>query len=157
MTRFRGRSRKGQRLHASAPCARWATTTMIGSIRLDGRSECMTINGATNAEIFRVYVKEFLVPSLRPGDVVIMDNLSAHKNQQTLALIEEVGARAVFLPPYSPDFNPIEMMWSKVKNSLRSQEARNVEDLDAAIGHALDQVTPKDALGWFTHAGYSFI
>lgn len=157
MTRLRGRSRKGQRLHSSAPCGRWATTTMIGSIRLDGTSECMTVNGATNTEVFRLYVKEFLVPVLRPGDVVIMDNLSAHKNQQTLALIEEVGAKAVFLPPYSPDFNPIEMMWSKVKNCLRSMEARNVEDLDAAIGYALDQVTPKDALGWFTHAGYNFI
>ena len=147
MTRLRGRSLKGQRLHASAPCGRWATTTMIGSIRLDGSCECMTVNGATNTEVFRLYVEQFLAPALRPGDVVIMDNLSAHKNQQTLALIEEVGASVVFLPPYSPDFNPIEMMWSKVKNSLRSLEARNVADLDAAIGLALSQVTSKDAIG----------
>ena len=117
----------------------------------------MTVNGATNTEVFRLYVEQFLAPALRPGDVVIMDNLSAHKNRQTLALIEEVGASVVFLPPYSPDFNPIEMMWSKVKNSLRSLEARNVADLDAAIGLALSQVTSKDAIGWFTHSGYSFI
>ena len=112
MTRLRGRSLKGRRLHCSAPCGRWQTTTMISSIRLDGTTACMTIEGATNTEVFRVYVREVLIPSLKAGDVVIMDNLSAHKNAQTIALIEAAGASVQFLPPYSPDFTPIEMLWS---------------------------------------------
>ena len=151
MTRLRGRAPRGQRLHSAAPCGRWRTTTMIGSIRLDGSSACMTVEGATNTEVFRAYVREILLPTLQPGDVVVMDNLSAHKNTETIALIEEVGAEAMFLPPYSPDLNPIELMWSKVKNRLRSIEARNPEDLLRAIGEALAEVTANDALHWFAH------
>ena len=128
---------------------------MISSIRLDGSTACMTIEGATNTEVFRAYVSEVLLPTLRDGDVVVMDNLSAHKNKETIALIEAVGARVEFLPSYSPDFNPIELMWSKVKNLLRGSEARNPEDLLVAIGAALDCVTPKDAAHWFAHCGYS--
>ena len=130
---------------------------MISSIRADGSTACMAIESATNTEIFRVYVEKFLVPILQPGDVVIMDNLSSHKNQQTLKLIEDRGAFVEFLPPYSPDLNPIEMMWSKVKNSLRSSEARNLKELDQAIAKALAQVTCRDALNWFAHSGYSFV
>lgn len=117
----------------------------------------MAIEGATDTEVFRVYVREILVPTLRPGDIVVMDNLGAHKSRETIELIEAVGATARFLPAYSPDLNPIEMMWSKVKNLLRSFEARTVEDLTEAIGRALAEVTKKDAMGWFTHCGYSFI
>ena len=117
----------------------------------------MTIEAATNTEIFRVYVKEVLLPTLEPGDVVIMDNLSAHKSPHTIALIEEVGASVQFLPAYSPDFNPIEMMWSKIKNHLRSLEPRDSEELFDAIGKALSKVTSKDAMGWFCHCGYNFI
>ena len=97
---------------------------MLGSIRLDGSTACMTINGATDTEVFRTYVRCVLLPTLRPGDIVIMDNLSPHKSQLTLGLIAQAGAQALFLPPYSPDFNPIEKMWSKVKEHLRSAEAR---------------------------------
>jgi transposase len=130
---------------------------MIASIRLDGSSACMAIEGATDTEVFAAYVREVLCPSLRAGDLVIMDNLQPHKNEQTLALLEQVGAKALFLPPYSPDLNPIEMMWSKVKHALRSTEARTHEALIAAIAKALASVTSSDAVGWFAACGYSFI
>ena len=157
MTRLRGRALRGKRVHASAPCGRWRTTTMISSIRLDGTTACMTIDSPTDTEVFRTYVAKVLCPTLRKGDIVIMDNLSSHKNSLTLELIQEAGAMALFLPAYSPDFNPIEKMWSKVKNTLRSAEARTPEDLQPAIGQALAKVTAKDARGWFACCGYSFI
>ena len=156
MTRLRGRAPRGERCHASAPCGHWKTTTMISSIRLDGSTAAMTIDGATDTEVFRAYVAEVLCPTLRPGDLVVMDNLAPHKSEPTLALIAAAGAEVLFLPAYSPDFNPIEKMWSKVKALLRSAEARNPEDLVAAVGTALAQVTAKDALGWFVSCGYSF-
>lgn len=140
-----------------APHGHWCTTTMISSVRLDGTTACMTIEGATNTEVFQAYVREVLVPSLRPGDIVVMDNLGAHKNELTLAMIEQAGAAVRFLPAYSPDLNPIEMMWSKVKALLRKKQARNHPDLLAAIASALNAVTPDDALGWFAHCGYNFI
>jgi transposase len=130
--------------------------TMISSIRLDGSTACMALEGATDTETFRAYVREVLVPTLRPGDSVVMDNLSPHKSDQTLALIANAGAEVLFLPAYSPDLNPIEKMWSKIKALLRSAEARTPADLISAIGQALGRVTPKDALGWFTSCGYSF-
>lgn len=157
MTRLRGRAPRGTRCHAAAPCGHWQTTTMISSIRLDGTTACMTIAGATDTEVFRAYVREVLCPTLRPGDLVIMDNLAPHKSDPTLALIAQAGAEVIFLPAYSPDLNPIEKMWSKVKASLRSTEARTPEDLIPAIAAALAKVTPKDALHWFASCGYSFI
>lgn len=157
MTRLRGRSPKGKRLVCHAPHGHWRTTTMISSVRLSGETACMTIEGATNTEVFHAYVREILVPSLKLGDIVILDNLGAHKNERTLALIEKAGAEVRFLPAYSPDLNPIERMWSKVKALLRKAQARNHPDLLAAIASALAAVTPQDALGWFAHCGYSFI
>jgi transposase len=156
MTRLRGRASRGARCHASAPAGHWQTTTMISSLRLDGTTACMTIPGATDTEVFRVYVAQVLCPSLRPGDLVILDNLAPHKSEPTLALIRAAGAQVLFLPAYSPDLNPIEKMWSKVKALLRSAEARNAEELVAAIGAALARVTAQDALGWFVSCGYSF-
>ncbi len=157
MTRLRGRAMRGRRLHASAPCRRWRTTTTVSSVRSDGSTACMTIEGATNAEVFRTYVVEVLLPTLRSGDVLVMDNLSAHKNKQTLELLAAAGVRPLFLPPYSPDLNPIELMWSKVKNFLRAAGARTQEELQEAIGLALSSVTSKDAIHWFAHCGYNFI
>ena len=157
MTRLRGRSPRGHRLVCHAPHGHWRTTTMISSVRLDGSTACMTIEGATNTEVFHAYVREILVPALRPGDIVVMDNLGAHKNERTLSLIDEAKAEVRFLPAYSPDLNPIEMMWSKVKALLRKAQARSHPDLLAAISSALAAVTPQDALGWFAHFGYSFI
>ena len=156
LTRLCGRALKGERVHASAPAGHWHTTTMISSIRLDGSTACMALEGTTDTESFRAYVSAVLVPALRPGDIVVMDNLSPHKSDPTLALIANAGAQALFLPAYSPDFNPIEKMWSKVKNLLRTLEARTPADLVKAIGQALAQVTAQDALGWFTSCGYSF-
>lgn len=129
---------------------------MISSIRLDGSTACMALEGATDTESFRAYVQTVLVPTLRPGDLVVMDNLSPHKSDPTLALIRQAGAHVRFLPAYSPDLNPIEMMWSKVKHWLRSVAARSHADLIAAIGQALARVTPQDARNWFAHCGYSF-
>ena len=130
---------------------------MISSIRLDGSTACMTVSGAADTEVFRTYVRCVLSPTLRPGDIVIMDNLSAHKSELTLELIEQTGARVLFLPPYSPDLNPIEKMWSKVKEYLRSAEARTEADLLRTIGLALASVTAQDAMNWFASCGYSFI
>ena len=156
LTRLYGRAPKGQRAHASTPHGHWQTTTIISSVRLDGTTACMTLEGTTDTESFRAYVEAVLVPTLRPGDMVVMDNLSPHKSDPTLALILQVGAQVRFLPAYSPDLNPIEKMWSKVKSLLRSAEARTPADLVQAIGQALAQVTPQDALGWFASCGYSF-
>ena len=130
------------------------TTTMISSIRADGSAACMTIDGATCAEVFRAYVEHVLAPTLRPGDIVILDNLSAHKDAQAQACIEAAGATLMPLPPYSPDFNPIERMWSKIKEHLRDTKARTQQTLEQAIANAIAQVTPQDARAWFNAAGY---
>ena len=156
LTRLCGRALKGERAHASAPCGRWQTTTMMSSLRLDGTTACMALEGTTDTESFRAYVAAVLVPTLRPGDLVVMDNLSPHKCDPTLELITQAGAEVRFLPAYSPDLNPIEKMWSKVKALLRTLEARTPADLVRAIGQALAQVTAQDALGWFASCGYSF-
>lgn len=153
---MRARAPRGQRANGQAPAGRWQTLTMISSIRLDGSTACMALEGTTDTESFRAYVREVLVPTLRPGDIVVMDNLSPHKSDLTLSLIVEAGAQVLFLPAYSPDFNPIEKMWSKVKSLLRSAEARTPADLIAAVGQALARITPKDAMGWFVSCGYSF-
>lgn len=130
---------------------------MIGALRLNGSTACMTIEGATDTDVFQAFVRDILRPTLLPGDVVIMDNLSPHKNESTLSLIVQAGAHVLFLPAYSPDFNPIEKLWSKVKTYLRSAEARTQPDLIQAIGLALATVTHRDAINWFASCGYSFI
>lgn len=157
LTRLRGRAPKGQRVHAKSPHGHWNTTTILGAIRLDGSTACMTIEGAADTEVFQAYVRWVLCPSLRPGDVVILDNLSPHKNEPTLSLIREAGAQILFLPAYSPDLNPIEKMWSKVKNCLRSAEARTEAALIEAIAAALRSVTGRDAMNWFACCDYSII
>jgi len=130
---------------------------MIGSVLLDGTTACMTIEAATDTDIFRAYVQHVLIPTLRPGDVVILDNLSPHKNSETIRLIEQAGAGVRFLPAYSPDLNPIEKMWSKLKEALRSAKARTPATLNDAIARALASVTSTDARGWFASCGYSII
>lgn len=157
MTRLRGRCPRGERLRCAAPHGHWRTTTIIGAVRLDGTTATMAIEGATDTEVFRAYVREVLVPTLRPGDLVVMDNLAPHKNEQTLALIEAAQAKALFLPAYSPDLNPIELMWSKVKNALRTAEARTHDALLDALALALDSISASDARNWFAHCGYNFI
>ena len=154
MTRLRGRAKGGQRLVDSTPHGHWCTTTMISSIRLDGSTACMAIDGATDKEVFREYVRHVLLPTLRPGDIIVLDNLGAHKDTEAIRLIESAGAEVWFLPPYSPDMNPIEKMWSKVKEFLRAAEARTQEALLNAIAAALKTITTEDAQGWFSSCGY---
>ena len=115
----------------------------------------MALEGTTDTESFRSYVRQVLLPVLKPDDIVVMDNLWPHKSDPTLALIASAGAQVLFLPAYSPDLNPIEKMWSKIKSLLRTAEARTPPDLITAIGQALAEVTPQDALGWFVSCGYS--
>ena len=126
-------------------------------MRLDGSTACMAIEGATDVEVFGTYVRQVLCPLLKPGDLVVMDNLAAHKSEPILALIRRAGAEALFLPAYSPDLNPIEKMWSKLKQLLRSLEARTLPSLMTAIGLALEAITPQDAINWFASCGYNFI
>jgi transposase len=130
---------------------------MVGALRIDGSTACMAIDGATDAEVFRAFIGQVLAPTLRPGDTVVMDNLSPHKDELTLSLIRQAGADVLFLPAYSPDLSPIEKMWSKVKNALRSAEARTPPALITAIGSALASITRQDAVNWFNCCGYSII
>ena len=156
MTRRYGRSPKGDRLYDAVPHGHWATTTMLGAIRLDGVIEpaSLVYDGPTDAAVFLSYVEDCLAPALKPGDLVVMDNLSSHKVKGVVEAIQSVGADVWYLPPYSPDLNPIEMVWSKVKSILRSIAARTAESLRHAIAAALGAVTPSDLLGYYHHTGY---
>jgi transposase len=145
MTRLYGRGPRGQRVYDRTPHGHWCTTTMFSSIRSDGSTACMAVDGASTGEIFQIYIRQVLLPTLQPGDIVMLDNLAAHKNPKALELIQEMGAQVRFLPPYSPDLNPIEKMWSKVKQILRSIKARTEKSLLNAIAYsfALPQKMPK--------------
>lgn len=157
MVRLYGRARGGQRCFDDAPHGHWKTTTMISSIRLDGSAACMTLDGATTSEAYREYVRQVLVPTLRTGDIVIFDNLRPHHDPQALDLIHAAGAMTLPLPAYSPDLNPIEKMWSKIKAFLREAKARTVDALIQAIGDALKTITHEDAKGWFQSCGYRYM
>jgi transposase len=156
MTRLYGPSPKGDRLYEAVPHGHWATTTMLSAIRLTGviESASLVYDGPTDAAVFLTYVQDCLSPALGPGDLVVMDNLSSHKVKGVVEAIQAVGADVWYLPPYSPDLNPIEMMWSKVKSILRSIAAGTLESLHQAIGTALTAVTPSDLMGYFHHCGY---
>jgi transposase len=156
MTRLRARAPKGERAYGKVPRNRGTNTTLIASMTLEeGMGASMAIEGATDAEVFEVYVEHFLRPSLSEGQVVVMDKLPAHRTQRVRQLIEERGAELRFLPSYSPDLNPIEEAFSKIKGFLRKAGARTKEALIEAIAEALSTVTPRDAQGWFRHCGYS--
>ena len=157
LSRLRGRAPKGQRVHAAVPAGQWHTTTMIGALRWDGSTTCMSLEGATDTQVFEAYVRQVLLPTLRPGDILIMDNLSPHKNEPILQVLAQAGVEVSFLPAYSPDLNPIEKMWSKIKALLRRAEARTPADLTQAIGQALSRISRQDAINWFANCGYSFI
>jgi transposase len=155
MTRLRGRSLCGQRLPAKTPHGHWKTTTLIAALGLAGVTCSTVVDGAVNADTFEAFVEQVLAPLLRPGDVVVMDNLSSHKRRRARELIEQAGASLEFLPPYSPDFNPIEMVFAKIKQLLRSLACRTREALWNVMQSVLDQVTPSDAANCFRHCGYS--
>ncbi len=155
MTRLYGRAQRGERVLGSVPHDHGPNVTIIGSMGLDGIVAAMSFEGAVNGDIFRVFVDQVLAPTLCEGDVVVMDNLPSHKVKGIEEAIEGRGASLVYLPPYSPDYSPIEECWSKVKAWLRKIKARTLEALDDAILDAFDQVTTSDAAGWFTHYGYA--
>ena len=154
MARRYGRSPRGTRCRASVPHGHWKTTTFVGALRLEGMTAPMVLGGAMYGVAFLAYVKQVLVPTLKPGDIVIMDNLPAHKPTAVRQAIEKVGAELRFLPPYSPDFNPIEMAFAKFKAFLKGIAARTVDDLWQAIAQAVDIFTPSECRNFFTAAGY---
>jgi transposase len=155
MTRLRARAPKGKRAYGKVPRNRGKNTTLIAAITLEGAmGESMTVEGATDALAFEAYVEHFLAPSLCTGQVVVLDGLGAHRTEKVRELVEARGADLVFLPSYSPDLNPIEEAFSKIKQLVRKAGARVREALVEAIGRALATVTPEDAAGWFAHAGY---
>jgi transposase len=155
MTRLRARAPKGKRAYGKVPRNRGKNTTLIAAITLEeAMGESMSVEGATDSEAFEAYVEHFLAPSLREGQVVVLDKLGAHRTQRVTELIEARGADLVFLPSYSPDLNPIEEAFSKIKVLVRKADARVREALEEAIARALAAVTIEDAAGWFAHAGY---
>ena len=155
MTRLRGRALGGQRLLARIPHGHDPTSTLISGIRLQGPCAPWLFEGPLNGEMFWAWVRQGLAPTLHPGEVVILDNLATHKVQGVRACIEAVGARLLFLPPYSPDFNPIEPMWSKIKQTLRSHAPRTEEDLLRATKTAFNSISTADCKGFFFSARYA--
>jgi len=154
MARLRGRAPKGQRLRMSVPHGPWKTTTFVAGLRRDGIVAPFVIDGPINRDAFETYVAQVLVPELRADDIVVMDNLSSHKGPRVRELIEAAGACLLYLPPYSPDFNPIENAFSKLKALLRKAAERTVEGLWTAIGRLVDVFTPTECANYFAAAGY---
>jgi len=155
MTRLYGRAFEGERVVDYIPDVRFQRTSILSSVRLDGSYVPMIFSGSLTGELFKEYLKKFLVPTLKPGDIVIMDNLSSHKVAGVNEIIESAKAKIMYLPPYSPDLNPIEQMWSKIKAYLRKIKARTKDTLYAEIKNAFNIVSKVDILGWFGCAGYS--
>lgn len=149
-----GYAPKGERLYLSVPRGRGKNTTVLSSMSSSGIGPSLAVEGATTARVFETYVEKVLVPSLKPGQIVVMDNLGAHRPKRIRELIEQQGCELLYLPSYSPDYNPIEEAFAKIKNLLRKAAARSKETLLDAIGVALSTVTAEDARGFFEHAGY---
>jgi transposase len=149
MTRLRARCLGGRRIHEATPGGHWKIMTILGAMSMSGMVATMTIEEATDADIFLAFMEQVLCPALQPGDVVVMDNLSSHKIPAVRARIENAGAELLYLPPYSPDLNPIEKAWAKLKQLLRSAQARSKDALEIAIADALKLITPHNAEAWF--------
>ena len=147
-------SPKGRRAYAEVPRNRGANTTLLASMSLEGMGPCLAVEGPTTAAVFEAYVEKVLAPSLRHGQIVVVDNLGAHKGESVRELIEKRGCQLLYLPPYSPDYNPIEEAFSKIKGALRKAQARTREALIEALGVAISAVTARDAHGFFEHGGY---
>ena len=155
MTRLRGRAPRGRRLVEKLPHGHWQTTTLIAALGIAGMRCSTLVDGAVNGDVFEAFVEQVLAPQLRAGDAVVMDNLSSHKRQRTRTRIEAAGAQLLFLPPYSPDLNPIEMIFAKIKQLLRSLACRTCDALWQAMQSLLDQITATDAFNCFRHCGYT--
>jgi transposase len=156
MTRRYGRSPLGTRLNEKTPCGRWQTTTFLGALRAEGFVAPLTVEGAINGSLFRAWVEQHLAPTLAPGDLVVMDNLSSHKVTGVREAIEAVGAELRYLPPYSPDLNPIELAFSKLKKLLRDGAERTVDSLSKLCGQVLDTFTEHECRNYFKHCGYRY-
>jgi len=154
MTRRYGRAARGERVHDAVPAGHWHTLTLLAALSLGGVRAAMTVETPTDGDVFLAYGEQVLGPRLEAGEVVILDNLPAHKVAGVRALIEARGAQLLYLPPYSPDFNPIEQAWSKIKELLRALKARTLPLLDDAVTAALAAITPDNAVAWFRHCGY---
>jgi transposase len=154
MTRLYGYSYQGARCYDSAPNSRWETVTVLSALRLDGTTESLVFDGAVDRPMFDAYIQHILAPTLRPGDILILDNLSTHQSPACEKAVSARGARVKFLPAYSPDLNPIEKMWSKLKQTLRGMKARTNKELYSSVGIALGRITRSDAKGWFASCGY---
>ena len=154
MARLYGRSKRGQRCRAAIPHGHWLTTTFTAALRRTALTAPMTLDGPMNAVAFRAYIEQVLAPTLNPGDIVVMDNLPAHKGAAVRTLIEACGANLLLLPPYSPDFNPIENAYAKFKSSLRKLAARTVDTLENAIADAFRSFTSNECANYFLAAGY---
>jgi transposase len=154
MTRRYGRAPGGQRVREATPAGHWRTLTVLGAMSADGLIATMTIEAPTDREVFLGYMEQVLCPRLKPGQIVVMDNLSSHKVTGVSELIHAAGAELLYLPPYSPDFNPIEKCWSKLKQKLRSLKARTLDALQTAVAQAIPEISPHNAQAWFKHCGY---
>jgi transposase len=157
MARRYGRAPRGERLRAAIPHGHWKTTTFVAGLRITGMTAPLVFDGPINAQVFEAYVEQFLAPTLRPGDIVIMDNLSSHKGSKVCELIEAAGASLRYLPPYSPDFNPIEKAFAKLKAHLRKAAERTVDGLWSAIGRCLDLFKPTECQNYFAASGYDAV
>lgn len=155
MTRLRGRAQRGQRYRARAPFGHWGTQTFVAALRCDGLTAPWIIDRPMNRQIFETWVETQLAPTLEPGDVVILDNLSSHKSEKAKAILKQRGAWFLFLPPYSPDLNPIEMAFAKLKAHLRRLSARTIDDLWKAVGSICDLYSPDECWNYFHAAGYA--
>ena len=155
MTRLRGRSLRGQRLVEKTPHGHWKTTTLIAALGVEGMRCSTVVDGAVNGDVFEAFIEQVLGPQLKEGDVVVMDNLSSHKRERVRELIEARGGELRYLPPYSPDLNPIELVFSKIKQLLRSLALRTKDSLWRSMQGVLDAVTVSDALNCYRHAGYT--
>lgn len=155
MTRTRGRAPKGERLICAVPHGHWHTTTFLCGLRTTGLVAPLVLDGAINGAAFRAYAEQFLAPTLEPGDIVVLDNLSSHKVSGVREIIEARGARLLYLPPYSPDLNPIELAFSKLKRLLRDAEERSVDALWKTIGRLLERFEPNECANYIRHCGFA--
>ena len=155
MVRRYGRAPRGQRVTGQAPYGHWKTTTFVAGLTSEGFIAPLVIDGPMNRAVFTAYVQQMLAPALRPGDILVLDNLSSHKGTEARQAVEAAGARLLFLPPYSPDLNPIEMAFAKLKNALRAAAERSRDTLWLRIGLLIDDFTPSECHNYLRHAGYA--
>ena len=157
MAPLRGWGPKGKRIRAFAPHGRWRTLTFLGALRYDRMTAPFVLDGPIDGESFRAYIEQLLVPTLEPGDIVIMDNLGSHKSAEVSKMIRAVGAKLHYLPPYSPDLNPIEQAFSKIKHWMRQAQKRTIEDTWRQIGRLVEEIAPGECANYFANAGYASV